>query len=99
MAEVRRTPQAEADLEAIFEDLDEKSPRAAERLAKAVDAKCEALARFPEMGRMREEILPGLRSTLIAKYVLFYRVQGEVVQVLRILHGRRDIGRIMRDEP
>lgn len=96
MADVLKAPQAQADLEAILEELDEKSPKAANRIAAAVDKKCEALGRFPEMGRAREEIIPGLRSTLVGKYVLFYRIRGEVVEVLRVLHGRRDLPRIMR---
>ena len=31
------------------------------------------------------------------EYVLFYRLRGEVVEVPRILHGRRDLGRILKD--
>jgi toxin ParE1/3/4 len=74
-----------------------KSPPAAERFAARVDRKCQALGRIPELGRARDEILPGLRSTPVGKYVLFYRLRGEVVEVLRILHGRRDLGRILRE--
>ncbi|MBV8557302.1 MAG: type II toxin-antitoxin system RelE/ParE family toxin [Planctomycetaceae bacterium] len=99
MATVRRTPQAEADLEVILDDLEEKSPKAAERFAGAVDEKCSTLGNFPEMGRARDEIAPGLRSTVVGRYVLFYQLRGDVVEVPRILHGRRDIRRNMRDEP
>jgi toxin ParE1/3/4 len=98
MAEVRRTPQAQADLEEILEDLESKSPKAAERFTAAVDERCKALGNFPETGRARDDIAPGLRSTVIARHVLFYRVTGDGVEVLRILHGRRDIRRIMKDE-
>jgi toxin ParE1/3/4 len=75
MATVRRTPQAEADLEVILDDLEEKSPKAAERFAGAVDEKCSALGNFPEMGRARDEIAPGLRSTVVGRYVLFFPSQ------------------------
>ncbi len=98
MAEVSKTPQAQADLEAILEELEGKSPKAAQRFAAGLDKKCAALGRFPELGRARAEILPGLRSTLVGKHVLFYRVRGEAVEVLRIIHGRRDLRRIMRHE-
>ncbi len=98
MAVVLMTPAAQADLEAILHELEEKSPKAADRIAVGVDKKCAALGRFPEPGRAREEILPGLRGTLVGKSVLFYRIRGEVVEVLRMLHGRRDLGRILRDE-
>jgi toxin ParE1/3/4 len=98
MAQVLKSPRTQADLEAILEELESKSPRAAERFAASVDRKCAALGSTPELGRVREDILPGLRSTLVGKYVLFYRIRGEVVEVLRLLHGRRDLGRILREE-
>jgi toxin ParE1/3/4 len=72
MASVSKTPQAQADLEAILEELEERNPNEAERFAAAVDKTCVALGRFPELGRARSEILPELRSTLVRKYVLFY---------------------------
>ena len=50
---------------------------------------------IPRIGRMRDEILPGLRSVVIRPYVAFYRSEGDTILVLRILHGRRDIERIM----
>ena len=98
MARVLRTHRAQLDLEEILDDLDAKSPKAAERLADEVDARCRALANFPEMGRARGEIWPDLRSTVVRHYVLFYRLAGDDVEVLRILHGRRDTDRIMKDE-
>jgi toxin ParE1/3/4 len=96
MAEVLKAPQAQADLEAILAELEGKNSKVADEFAAGVDKKCAALERFPESGRTRAEILPELRSTLVGKYVLFYRVRGDVVEVLRILHGRRDLRRIMR---
>jgi toxin ParE1/3/4 len=98
MAEVRRTPQAETDLEAILEDLQWKNSAAAERYATAFYNKGRALAQFPEIGRNRPEIAPNLRSTLVYPYVIFYRVEGDVVQIVRILHGKRDLHRIMNQE-
>ena len=98
MADVRRSPQAETDLETILEELQQKAPALAERVVVAFHEKSQALARFPEMGRIRPEIAPALRSTLVFAYVIFYRVDGDVVQILRILHGKRDLQRIMREE-
>ena len=89
-------PRAQADLEAILDELESKSPPAAERFAARVDRKCLALGRIPELGRARDEILLG-SSPPVGKYVLFYRLRGEVVEVLRILHGRRDLGRILKE--
>jgi len=98
MADVRRSSQAERDLETILEDLQQNAPVAAERYATAFYEKGQALSRFPEMGRSRPEIAPGLHSTLVYPYVVFYRIDGDAVQILRILHGKRDLQRIMREE-
>jgi toxin ParE1/3/4 len=92
------TEQAEADLADILEYLEERSPAAAERLATAIDQRGQLLAEFPKMGRVREELAPGLRSVAIEQYLLFYRVTESAVEILRILHGARDIESIMKAE-
>jgi toxin ParE1/3/4 len=98
MAEIRRTLQAEADLETILEDLQRNNPVSVERYATAFYDKGQMLARFPEIGRSRPEIAPNLRSTLVHPYVIFYRLDDDGVQILRILHGKRDLRSIMRAE-
>jgi plasmid stabilization system protein ParE len=64
MAAVVRTPLAEADLDGILTDLDEKNPAAAERYATRFADKADFLSRFPEAGRPGPEIAPDVRSTL-----------------------------------
>ncbi len=96
MATVQRSPQAEIDLETILEDLQQKNPVVAERYANDFHEKSRALAQFPEIGRSRPEIAPDLRSTLVHPYVIFYRIQGNEVQILRILHGKMDLRSIIQ---
>ncbi len=96
MPPVVRTPQAEDDFDAIIAYLDEHSPAAAERLATAINQRCSLLGQFPEMGRAREELAPGIRSTVVEDYVIFYRNRPDAVQILRILHGKRDTISIMK---
>jgi toxin ParE1/3/4 len=91
MVRVIRAAQAELDLEAILDFLDRRSPRAAERLALAIDQRCQVYAQFPEMGRSREELAPGLRSFTVESYLIFYRPAEEGIEVIRIVHGQRDI--------
>ena len=33
------------------------------------------------------------------EFLIFYVVQGETVRIIRILHGKRDMGRILKKEP
>jgi toxin ParE1/3/4 len=96
MLPVVRTDQAETDLVEILDHVDRHSPPAAERLATAIDDRCNLLGQFPEIGRTREELAPGLRSVVVDQYVLFYRVTPTAVELLRILRGARDIDTIMK---
>jgi len=57
------------------------------------------LGGWPEAGRRREDIAPGVRSFPVKSYVIFYRQGAGQIQVLRVLHGRRDVPRLFRDDP
>ncbi len=98
MAIVRRSPRSEEDLDAILDDLNRKDPAIAARYASEFEQKGHPLAQFPEIGRGRPEIAPNLRGTLVQPYVIFYRIEDDVVQILRILHGRMDLRSIMQAE-
>ena len=43
------------------------------------------------MGRRRDDLRPGLRSFPVGAYVAFYQIVGDVVEIVRVFHGRRDI--------
>jgi toxin ParE1/3/4 len=88
------TPQAERDYDEIIEYLDAHSPPAANRFAAGVADKCRLLARFPRLGRVRDELHPGIRSVLVAKYLLFYRFTDASVEIVRIIHGARNLGAV-----
>jgi toxin ParE1/3/4 len=55
------------------------------------------LEEHPLAGRARDEIRPGLRSVLVSPHVIFYRVRGDIAQIIRILDGRRDVEDIFAD--
>jgi toxin ParE1/3/4 len=91
MREVIRSPEAEADVAAALEYLDQHSATAADEMAEEIDRRCNLLAAQPLIGRSRDELRPGIRSTVVGQYVLFYRVTDAAVEVVRFLHGSRDI--------
>lgn len=66
---------------------------AAQAFAKAFAQHCELVARNPEIGLERDELQHGIRSSTFQKLILFYRVRGPNVEVLRVLRATRDIGR------
>jgi toxin ParE1/3/4 len=51
------------------------------------------LIKHPELGRKRDEVIPGIRSLLFRNHLIFYRVEASAIKVLRILHGNMDLKR------
>jgi len=43
------------------------------------------------MGRVRDELAPSLRSFPVGRYVIFYRLIKNGIEITRILHGARDL--------
>lgn len=91
MYSVVRTELAESDFASILEYLEEHSQSAADRFTTDVVKTCRHLQDSPKMGRARDELTAGIRSIAIQKYVLFYRINDNTVEIVRILHGARDI--------
>jgi toxin ParE1/3/4 len=88
-------PSARDDLLDIITYLrDAGGPEVAMNVAARIRDMCRLLAETPgTLGAAREEILPGLRSFPIPPHVLFIRYSEDSVEIVRILHGRRDIDR------
>lgn len=57
-------------------------------------AKCRDLARLPgTLGTARPELREDIRSTPCNGYVIFFRYRDDVLEVVNVLHGSRDIVR------
>jgi toxin ParE1/3/4 len=63
----------------------------ADRTTRGIRRSCDRLIRLPLLGRPRGGVLPGIRSLLVNPYVVFYRLHNNEVEIVRVLHGRRDI--------
>ena len=76
------------------EDLAEISSH---KLLLAVRASCHRLCTFPAVGRLRNELSPGLRSYPVGPFVIFYRIKPDaVVFINRVLHGKRDVAPLLK---
>lgn len=82
---------AQADLDEIWDYIAEDNATAADRLLGKLHEKLLLLATQPLIGQAREELRPNLRSFSVGKYVIYYEPVGERINVLRILHGARDV--------
>ena len=90
-ARVRFLPEARADLHQIWDYIAEDDVEAATRLVDLVEERCTLLVRSPDIGRVRDELAPGLRSFPVGKYVIFYRRAKGGVEIVRVLSAWRDI--------
>jgi toxin ParE1/3/4 len=95
----RIAPEAEAELDDIWYYIAKGSGsiEIADRVIDSVTDRFFLLARFPQMGRRRDEDLrPGLRSFVVGEYVIIYRLEVEEVLILHVLRGSRDLKALFR---
>lgn len=91
MLRVALLPRARADLFDIWEYIARDSEAKANGFAQKLDAAFQLLAAEPGLGRSRSEILPGLMSFPVGRYVIFYRTSTTGISVLRVLHSARSL--------
>lgn len=82
---------ASADLAEIWAYIAEDSLRQADILAVRIDQEFKVLARNPSIGRARPELLANLRSFPVDRYIIFYIPRPRGIEVIRVLHGARDL--------
>lgn len=75
------------DREAIFDYIEADSPRAAARIDDQIEIQVDQLAKFPESGRLGR--VTGTRELVLQQtpYIAAYKVKGDTVTLLRVLHG------------
>lgn len=71
--------------------------QAAGKLVKEITKKFALLRDFPEAGREQHNLLINLRSLAVKGYIIFYQPSGDAVEILRVLHGSRDVDRIFEN--
>ena len=91
------TPRANADLGEIWMFIAADNPAQADDFIDLIDAKFQNLSRQPGLGRRREELVGGLRSFPVGRYVIFYLQVQDCLQIVRILHGARDLDAVFAD--
>jgi toxin ParE1/3/4 len=81
---------AQADLDAIWDYISERSPAAADRLIDRLRSKFSLLARQPLLGQLRDDLRPNLRSFVAKSYVIYYQFINDQVTIVRVIHAARD---------
>jgi|SRR5580698_3104991 toxin ParE1/3/4 len=91
-------PRALTDLAEIWDYIAADNVSAADAIADLIGDKVQALSRQPGMGRARPDLANELRSLTAGRYVIFYLPLSNGVDIVRVLHGARDIETIFQDE-
>ena len=97
-------PRAEADLDAHCAFIAQKNIERAFRFDEAAFASFSRLCEMPLLGTERRFANPALEDIRVwfvkefEKYLIFYRVFGNYIEIIRVLHSAQQIDVIMADE-
>ena len=91
MKNLRITIAASQDLDKISDHFLAQSIDAGDRFVTVFNQKCTHLARYPYIGKSYAHIRTGLRGLLLMNYIIFYRVIGDDVEILRVVNGYRNL--------
>ncbi len=86
--------QAREDLIDIWQYIALDSFDNADKFVDLIYDTCSELASMPEMGRKRDGLIPGIRSFPVKRYVIFYRIRKNQVEIIRVLSAYRDLSAI-----
>ncbi len=95
------SPEAADDLVAIWRYIRHQgSIEVADRVESVIRERIVFLARHPGAGHSRKDLssLP-VRFFPVYSYLIVYRPKTKPLQIVAILHGRRDVGRVLQKRP
>ena len=91
MGRLQETLQARADLADIWQYIARNDEAATDRVLEMIDQKLILLSDSPYLGKERFDLYSELRSFAVKSYLIFYRPLNNGIEVIRVLHGARDI--------
>jgi len=96
--EIVLSPPARVEIAEIWSSIAIHDPPAADRMVAGIVRGLRRLALFPHSGRPRNDLAAGLRSYFIRpRHTVFYRIRGEHLEVVHVLHHARDVSRFFPD--
>lgn len=91
MSLYRVSGDARRDLDEIWRYIARDNPEAADQFVRVITLRFNSLASQPHMGRLRKELSEKIRSHAVGNYIIFYRPTNDGIEIVRILHGARDL--------
>jgi antitoxin ParD1/3/4 len=97
------TPLAKSDIFQIWSYIADDNVRIADRVEQAIYDACMFLAEAPLRGHFRPDItrrpLRFWTLTRYPNYTVVYRPETVPLQVVAVLHGKRNLQRILKERP
>jgi toxin ParE1/3/4 len=97
MRAIRVAAVAEEDLKAIWDYVAQHNPETASKLIREIISKFALLRGYPHVGRQQHKMLVNLRSLVVKDYIIFYQPSEDGVEILRVMHGSRDVNSIFEN--
>jgi plasmid stabilization system protein ParE len=90
------TDAAKDDIREIVAYLRRQSPAAARQVRREFTSAMRRLADFPQIGHKRADLVDEpIRFWCVYSYLIVYRPETKPLEILRVLHAARDVGRIL----
>ena len=93
------SPQAFQDIDEIWEFIAKDDIDAADRVRDEIFEAFGKLADMPCMGHLREDLAKEpLRFWSVYSYLIIYRAEPQPIEIVRVLHGARDIASVLGED-
>ena len=89
---IQRSRKARSDLVELALFYGERNPAAAMKLLDRVEKAADLLSRHSLIGRSRPDLRQDLRSFPVRPLIIFYLPSQQGIEIVRVLHGARNIG-------
>jgi toxin ParE1/3/4 len=89
-------PAATADITELYYYFLEREENLGERFLECLSETYEMISNMPEMGELYRFRTPAMKDARIrsvkkfSHYLIFYRIETNRIEILRVLHGARD---------
>lgn len=95
---VERSRFVEGDLEAIADYIAQDNPTRAVSFIREIRAEIHAIRQNPLLYRLHPQLGKEARIATVGRYVILFRITGEVVRIERVVYGGRDLPSLFLQE-
>ena len=88
----------EDDLDTIADYIAQDNPTRALSFIREIRVQIRAVGQNPLLYRLRPELGEDARMALVGRYVILFRILGDIVRIERILYGGRNLFALFQQE-